>query len=754
MKAIKILIGILVGLVALVAVGLVVLVAVFDPNDYKELVAEEVHKATGRELIFEGDLELSVFPWIAVRTGPVVFGNAPGFGQEPMVRLQAASVGLKLLPLLSASVEVGDVVVDGLRLNLMRSETGATNWEDLTGGADKAKGAEEPAVQGEESKAFKLSVGGVSVTDANVTWDDRQGGKRYSVSGADLVLGALEPPRPFDFTLSLGLSSADPQADARIKAGGRLGYDMETKKLVLTKPQVEVVATGDAVPGNKTEVAFGASRLDVDLTNQVLALSEFVLSAYGVDLAGTLTGKSFMDNPTLAGDVVVKPFDLKNTLGLLGIAAPETSDPAALSKVGAQLKFSYLPDAFDAPEVTINLDETTATAKVKVHGFANPAYYLRARVDAVDVDRYLPPAKKGEQTAASEPQAESGDTADGSTPGAAETSLMETIRKLNVDAAVVVDKLKASGMNMADVKVRVLAKDGVLDITPASLNMYEGAISSTTRLDATGTRLRTGAKLTVEGLEAGSMLRDFVGDKGFEGTVRFQTTETITFTGLDEPTAVPSLNGAISFRVLDGVFPGVDLKGFLGDSQKLQQQRADKLVGRPEDRTEFGELSGTARITKGVVDNRDLCLKAPHLRAGGEGTVNGVRKEVDYLVTAMLIPDAAGQGGISCDEAVGIGMPVRVSGSLFDPSFGVDGAEFLSMVARGPLRLVEAGFDSLGGAVEGVGSAVESLAEEPVKAVEEVIQKLAPSDDGSDSSSGNPLKQVEDAIQGFGLKKK
>lgn len=756
MKAMKILIGVLVGLVVLVGVALVVIPMFIDPNEHKGFVAEKVKDVTGRDLVFDGDLELSVFPWIAVKTGTVILGNAEGFGDLPMVRLESASVGLKLMPLLSGSFEISDVAVDGLQLNLMKNKEGVTNWDDLASGAKEDKPAESAEADAGEKKPLNISVGGVNISNADITWDDQQSGKKYAVNGANVTLGELEMGKPFDFTLALGVSSAEPQADARIEAKGNLAYDLETKKLVLAKPTATVAASGKAVPGGKADVEFSASSLDLDLTGQVLALREFVLSVYGVDMVGTITGKSFMDNPTLAGDMTVKPFNVKNTLGMLGIKAPETSDPEALSKVGAQLKFSYLPDAFEAQDVTVNLDQTTATAKIKVEGFSSPAIYLRARVDDIDVDRYLPPKQEG--AAAQSASAEETPVATGEGPTPAEQNLIDQIRKLNVDAAVVIDKLKASGMNMADVKVRLLAKDGVLNITPASLDMYQGNISTTTRLDATGSRLRTAANLTVAGLELGPMLRDFVGDKGFEGTMQFRTTKPVTFTGLDEPTAVPTLNGAIYMRLLDGVFPGVDLSGFLGDSQKLQEERADKLVGSPEDRTEFGELSASAMITNGVVDNQDMCLKAPHLRASGEGMVDGVKKEVDYLVTAMLIPDAEGQGGITCDDAVGIGMPVRVTGSLFDPSFGVDAGEFLAMVARGPLRMLEAGFGSLGSAMEGlsgVTDTVEQLTKDPAKAVEQVIEQLAPAEgSGSDGNKADSLKQVEDALKGFGLKKK
>jgi AsmA protein len=763
MKAMKIILGVVAALVTLVVIGLVVLVAVFDPNDYKDFAAGKVREVTGRTLTFEGDLELKVFPWIAIRTGGVSFGNAPGFGEEPMVKVAGASVGLKLLPLLSGSVEVGDVAVDGLKLNLMKNAEGVTNWDDLTKGSGEAAeaSAQEQAASADAGSSLNVSVGGVKITNADVVWDDRQSAKRFAVSGAEVTLGALQLPKPFDFSVRLTVASADPQAEARITAKGRLAYDMETRKLGLTGPSVTVEASGEAVPGKRAEVDLSAASLDADLAQQVLSVRELALSAYGVNVTGTVTGKSFLDNPTLAGDMAVAPFNLKDTLGLLGIAAPDTADPQALSNVSAELKFSYLPDAFDAPETTIRLDDTTARVAAKVSGFASPSYYLRARVDKLDADRYLPPTT---DEAAAETTTESGDATQETAPAAdgpseAEKSVLALLKTLKVDAALVMDALKIKGMDMTDVQVRVLARDGVLEVTPASLKMYRGAISTNTRLDGTGQRLATGLDLTVDGVEAGDAIRGWVGDKGFEGTVNLNTTRTITFRGLDEPTATRSLNGAFAFRILDGVFPGVDLKGLLGDADKLKQQRTGTLEGSPEDRTEFGELTGSAVISEGVLANQDLCLKAPHIRASGEGVADLGGKTVDYLVTAMLIPNAQGQGGVSCADAYGIGMPVRVSGSLMAPSFGVDAAEFLAMVARGPLKLAGAGFDALGSALGTAVDAPAQILDSVTSGIGSVIggvtgessgKSSGGAEDSEDTPKATPGKQVEDAIKGFG----
>ena len=68
------------GLLALVLVAGITFALLFDANDYREDIAARVADASGRELVIEGDLELSLFPWLAVEIGKSRLGNAAGFG--------------------------------------------------------------------------------------------------------------------------------------------------------------------------------------------------------------------------------------------------------------------------------------------------------------------------------------------------------------------------------------------------------------------------------------------------------------------------------------------------------------------------------------------------------------------------------------------------------------------------------------------------------------------------------------------------
>ncbi len=131
MRPLRIVAYVAAGLIGLIVIGLVLVVVFVDPNDYRDDIEKLVEEKTGRELTLSGDLKLSVFPWIALESGPASLGDAPGFGPEPFVSIRDARVGVRLLPLLSGKVEVGNVRLDGARIRLITDENGRNNWADL-----------------------------------------------------------------------------------------------------------------------------------------------------------------------------------------------------------------------------------------------------------------------------------------------------------------------------------------------------------------------------------------------------------------------------------------------------------------------------------------------------------------------------------------------------------------------------------------------------------------------------------------------
>ncbi|HWS64421.1 MAG TPA: AsmA family protein [Steroidobacteraceae bacterium] len=162
-KTLSIVVG---AVIALIALALLAVRLFVDPNDYKPRITAAVKNATGRELVLQGAIKLSVFPWIALELGPASLGNPSGFKDEPFVSFQHASVRVKLLPLLSKRLEVGRVEVDGLDLKLLKNAEGKGNWQ----GFGRADGSTPAAAQTKSGGGELQGIEGVKITNARVSY--------------------------------------------------------------------------------------------------------------------------------------------------------------------------------------------------------------------------------------------------------------------------------------------------------------------------------------------------------------------------------------------------------------------------------------------------------------------------------------------------------------------------------------------------------------------------------------------------------
>ena len=201
-------------LLALVVVG--VLLATLNPNDYKKEIAEAVQKATGRNLIFEGDLTTSFFPSLGLKTGRLRLEDPPGFGQDPFMSVESASFSLALGPLFTGEARVEEVALRGVSLKLVRASDGTVNWE--TGFAKPAEEGvrtleEAPQASKPSGKNLDLRVDDLRCGDITVTYRDLRAGSSYRVRVHDLTMENVR--RDTDIPVTLTGSLADEASGAK-----------------------------------------------------------------------------------------------------------------------------------------------------------------------------------------------------------------------------------------------------------------------------------------------------------------------------------------------------------------------------------------------------------------------------------------------------------------------------------------------------------------------------------------------------------
>ncbi|NDV22599.1 AsmA family protein [Desulfovibrio sp. JC022] len=718
-KAVKIIVASVSALILIVGVAMVLAVVLINPNDYKGEIAEAVRGKTGRELVFDGDLELSVFPWIGVKTGGIALSNAVGFSEKNMFSLKSADVSLKLLPLITGKVELKNVDVADLQLFLMRNKDGLTNWDDLTGDKKSEEKKDEPSSSGKSE--LNLSVGGVNVQNARVVWDDRKENVRQSVDDCDIVIEGFAPGSPFNFNVHVALSSTKPEISADINTSGEASISADFKQLSVKGLNVVVDAEGKAVPGGKGQVKLSGDAA-VDMIKGAADVAGLVLEAYGMKAQGSLTAAGLNSKAmSFSGDMSIPGFNLKDTLDKMGMGL-KTADSKALTSVGMNFNYAGSSKSVEIKDLQVNLDETTIKG---LFSFANPDrpnIVAQLGIDKINVDSYLPPAEEKKAEAKDEKAAEKKPA-----EGKQELIPVDMLRKLTLKADLNIKQLIAKKANITDVVVRARAKNGVLTVKPASFNLAKGAFTSSAVVDVRGKSPLMSVTAGLSGLDGKELALQMTGQDKFSGEMSFNTG--LNTRGNDMKTVYANLNGKLGFKVMSGYVSGFDLLYLAGDAFSVLTGGA--FGQRDSKRTEFGEVSATAVIKNGVADNRDLLMQSPLLRAAGAGKVDLNTMKIDYGLDTKIVGTLEGQGGKGMKDLIGLTVPVTITGDVADPSVMVDLPRFAAVLAK-------SGFKVVGSVIEGVGDVLEGIGDTFSG------KKKAGS---GDESKKNPVQELGGAIK-------
>ncbi len=225
LKWIGILLGSLIGLLVIAAIALAVFV---DPNQYKGEIIRTVKDKTGRDLRIDGKIRWSFLPRVGVEANGVSLSNAPGFGAEPMAKLDTAGARVRLLPLFSGRVAIDTVYASNVTLNLARNKAGKTNWQDLAGADKPAKPvAAAPATK---RSLAGLTVGRLDLKQINLHWHDQGTGERIAVRDLSLATGRFEAGKPFSLSLAMTLVR-DKAAPIPVKLAAQVTADSDALKL-------------------------------------------------------------------------------------------------------------------------------------------------------------------------------------------------------------------------------------------------------------------------------------------------------------------------------------------------------------------------------------------------------------------------------------------------------------------------------------------------------------------------------------------
>ncbi len=624
-----------VSLVVIVIAALVILSVVIDVNKYKPEIEKMVSDTTQRPFSIGDDLGLTLFPRAGVSLSDIRLGNPAGFDEKDFVTAKSFEVRIKMLPLLLSffkEFEVSRFIVNEPRFVLVKTKTGAANWEFPTSDTGSDKDTSAPTEQ-EPAGGLPLSslvVDDMAIKNGVVIFVDQSADLRHEVTAINLRVKDVSMEEPVKLTFSALLDNKP------ISLEGSAG-------------PLENVMQG------------GVVSMDLSLK----ALKQISLQLKG-NLENALT------TPGIDVNINLDPFSPRELMAALDQPFPvETSDPKALQKVSLNAQVKANAEKVSISDGQLGLDESNLKFKMDASEFSRPNLAFDLHLDQINLDRYMPP-ETDKPSGKAQP-----------TQGAAAQKEQKPdytpLRQVIMDGLIKIDNLTVKKAKVQDVHLKITAKNGIINLNPMKLNMYQGNLAGKASLDVRKDTPKSAINLNVENIQVNPLLQDVAEKDILEGATYAQLS--LKMAGDNADLIKKTLNGGGKLVFTDGAIKGIDLAGMVRNV-KVAFGLAEKSAERPK--TDFTELAAPFTIKNGLVHTPQTSLKSPLLRIIASGNADLVKETLDMRVEPKVVGTIKGQG--DTQDRSGLMVPVVVSGTFAEPKFRPDLKSTVTQEIKGLLK--------------------------------------------------------------------
>jgi AsmA protein len=629
--------GVLVaGIVVLLGAALLVVSLTVNPNTFKGRIVAAVKQSTGRDLKLPGDIKLSVFPWLALELGPASLGNPPGFGDEPFLSLNHASVRVKLLPLLRKRLQVGRIEIDGLDLRLRKDAQGRGNWEST-----EPASAQKADVDHTADASNWLLLANIRVRQGRASYEGA------SIENLNFETGSLTAQHipvsvSFDVRAAFGALSLKGTLD--------LSQDADQKHQLFSAVNLSgtLQRQGDERPAHWE---FSTPVLAVNVAQPSAVLAEFALTYSSAHLTGSAAVKKINDDVTATAKLTLAPVMLRELAPRLGVALPATRDPKVFSQLSASTDFSYGGKFVDLTHLQVHLDDTQLQGNIKLLTADNNALRFDLSVDQIDLDRYRAP----ETPAAPAP------------PAAEKVAKDET--PLDAIGTLTVKTLQVARSELSNVRITLAAKNNVMRLNPLEAQLDGGRYSGDITLDSSAAIPTVSLDEHLSGVDMARLLANTAEKGRLSGcaTVNLKATAR----GATVDAMLKTANGHLDANLADGALEGIDVGYEINLAQALIN-RSPAPAGQSTGRTPFQSFKISSQITNGVAETHDLAIVSQALKVAGQGNANLSSKAIDFKLLASVMTAPARNTDI----------PLKVTGTYAAPTVRPD----IEAVAKDQLK--------------------------------------------------------------------
>lgn len=603
----------------------------FDPNDFREDIAQAVKEETGRDLVIDGEVSLQLFPWLAVEVGHATLGNAEGFGEAPFAEFDRAELSVRVLPLLlRQEVTVDAAVLEALRLNLEVRSDGGSNWDDLASADDGAENIDGVEVGPQAVDGPALEISSIDINDASIVYANRDTGEIYTLRDLNMKIGRIS-------------GSGD---------SGQVSIDGFT---------IDGVAEGLA--NSPTSLMLDTAGIEVNVQDQTVQLQPLELRALDVEISADVQPFSYAGAIEISAAIKVAAFSPRSLMHLFDVSPPETADPSVLSSLAIEAQADIRESYATLNDITIQLDDTTFTGGLTVPFDMTERHLLDLSADAIDLNRYMAPAEDGSA-------GEAGEAAPVEIP-------VDLIKPLNARGSLKVGSVLLGGLVLEQVDLNLQTANGRMRLHPMTAGLFGGSYSGDISVDVSKSVPVLSMNESLQGVDLARLALAMFEQENVTGTMSGNFK--LSGQGRDMVEIQRTLDGNLSFDLKDGTYEGTDVWYELRRTRALFKQETPPEPVLPA-RTKFTSVTATGVVTDGIMRNDDLIADLPFMQLTGMGDVDLPAGTVDYDLRARVFAKPEAMGGATAEEIDDLTktvIPLEITGPLTAPKVRPDIEELL-----------------------------------------------------------------------------
>lgn len=389
---IKIIFG-LILLVLLLAGAAVIALFTIDPNDYKTQIASATKQATNRDLTIAGDMSVVYYPVLGFKAAGLTMGNTPDFTEKDFIKAGEVQAGVKILPLLSRKIEITTVRLVEPQITVIKRADGSNNL------AMPERGAAQKA----ETRNLDITIEGIEVSKARVTYIDKAAGKTTIIDPLNLKIPTYANGRDIDITMDMTMPATGSAKAMKVDLETTVKPDLKNNVHTFRNLKVNADFGGAKATATAGVVA--------DLKAESIRITNLETGWQGTDLKGNATVKGFK-NPDVSFDLsspkvdldalfpsdpkakgdrnkTLLPLDLLRSLTMDGKVSIGTLKTAGLTM--SNIKFNVDADSglIKINPLTLNMYDGTLTSDVQINARGNPSYKLSGGLKGLEVGKLL-----------------------------------------------------------------------------------------------------------------------------------------------------------------------------------------------------------------------------------------------------------------------------------------------------------------------------------------------------------------------------